>query len=147
MAELARAFDESPYARLLGMRIVELAPGRAQVMLEVRPDHRNAAGLVHGGLIMSLADHAFGAATNSLGRPYVAVQFGVNLLAAPAVGARIYAVAEVHRAGRRAGSAEVAVRDADGRLLAKALGTVVAVGDGPGTSQKHESRGSDRPHP
>jgi len=127
--ELTRAFDESPYAQLLGMRLIELAPGRAKVAMEVRPEFRNAAGLVHGGLIMSLADHAFGCATNSLGRAYVAVQFGINLLAAPAVGTTIYAEAQVLHAGRRAGSAEMAVRDGDGKLLAKALGTVVAVGE------------------
>ncbi len=128
--DLIRAFDESPYARLLGMRVAELAPGRVTISLELRDEHRNAAGFVHGGVIMSLADHAFGYATNALGRPYVAVQFGINLVAAPAVGTTIYAEAQVLQAGRRAGSAEMTVRDGGGKLLAKALGTVVALGDG-----------------
>ncbi len=129
LEELARGFDESPYARLLGMRLVELAPGRAKVALEIRPEHLNFAGLVHGGLVMSLADQAFGCATNSLGRTYVAVQFGISRLATPAVGATIPAAAEVLHAGRRAGAAEITVRDPAGRLLARALGTVVAVGE------------------
>lgn len=127
--ELARAFDEAPYARLIGMRVTELAPGRATVALELRTEHLNSAGLIHGGVVMSLADHAFGAATNSLGRLYVAVQFGINLVAAPAVGTTIYAEASVLHAGRRAGSAEMTVRDGAGKLVARALGTVVSLGD------------------
>jgi acyl-CoA thioesterase len=134
--ELIRAFDESGYARLLGLRVVELEPGRAKVAVELRPEHLNAAGLIHGGLIASLADHAFGCATNSLGRAYVAAQLGVSFLAAPAVGATIFAEALVLHAGRRAGTAEIAVRDGQGKLLAKALGTVVAVGDAPPGSRR-----------
>lgn len=128
--EFVRSFDESPYALLLGMRVVEASRGRARLSLELREEHLNHAGLIHGGVVMSLADHAFGCATNSLGRPYVAVQFGISLLAAPTVGTTIYADAEVLHAGRRAGTAEMTVRDSKGKVLAKALGTVVALGDG-----------------
>lgn len=129
--ELARAFDESGYGRLLGMRVVELESGRAKVALALKPEHLNAAGLVHGGLIASLADHAFGCATNSLGRAYVAAQLSITFLASPAIGETIYAEALVLHAGRRAGTAEIAVRDGQGKLIARALGTVVAVGETP----------------
>ncbi|MDA8218099.1 MAG: PaaI family thioesterase [Dehalococcoidales bacterium] len=124
---LRARFDDSPYARLLGMRLVELAHGYAKVELEVSSQFANFAGLPHGGVLMSLADHAFGCALNTLGRTYVAVQFNMHLLGAPTPGSLIQAEARVVHAGRTMGMAEMAVRYPDGRLLASATGTVVAL--------------------
>lgn len=56
-------FNESEFARLLGMEIVEARPGYAKVVMDVT-GKRNQQMHAHGGAIFSLADHAFGVAAN-----------------------------------------------------------------------------------
>ncbi len=124
---LRRRFDESAYAALLGMRVVELAPGYAKVELRLGKQFANFAGLIHGGLIMSLADHAFGCALNTLDRLYVAVQFNIHFLSSAPAGQTLVAEGKVVHAGRTAGTGEMSVRDAAGRLIALATGAVVAL--------------------
>lgn len=127
LAALRQRFDESPYAKLIGARVVELSPGYAKVQLRVSTRFTNFAGLTHGGLVMSLADHAFGCALNTLDRVYVAVQFNIHLLGAAPAGALLLAEGRVVHAGRTAGVGEMSVRDGEGRLVALATGTVVAL--------------------
>ncbi len=127
LAALRRRFDESAYAALLGMQVVELAPGYAKVELRLGTQFANFAGLTHGGLVMSLADHAFGCALNTLDRLYVAVQFNIHFLGAAPAGETLIAEGKVVHAGRTAGLGEMSVRDSTGRLVALATGSVVAL--------------------
>jgi acyl-CoA thioesterase len=126
---LARKFDESPYAVLLGMKVVEVSEGRALISLKVDSRFNNWVNLTHGGLIMSVADQAFGCALNTLDRIYVAAQFNINFLIPPKDGELIYAEGRVLRAGKRSGLGEMTVRDANGKLIATATGTVISLGE------------------
>jgi len=124
----AAQFDASPLAQLLGMRVVELSDGFAVVEMELRSTFLNWGNIIHGGVIMALADHAFGCSLNAGRQAYVAVQFSTNFVAAPAVGERLRAEAKVLHAGRRVGLTEIRVTSSSGRLIATATGTGVAVG-------------------
>lgn len=126
---LIEKFNTSPYARLLGMRVTELSAGYARVALDLTPSYDNWEQMTHGGLIMSLADQAFGCALNTLDRIYVALQFNIHFLAAPTKGGTIYAEGRVIQAGRRAGAGEINVTDSQGLALAKATGTVISLGE------------------
>ncbi len=128
-AALAERFDRAPYSRFMAMQVLDLSRGYAKVTMDLKAEHTNWYDYVHGGVIMSLADQAFGCATNTLDRMYVAVQFSISLVAAPAVGQLLTAEARVRHAGRTTGMAEMTVVDGQGRLIATAIGTVVAVGD------------------
>ena len=123
----AAEFDASPFARFLGMRVVDLAPGRAVVEMPVREDYQNWGGITHGGAIMALADHAFGCSLNAGERTYVAVQFGTNFIAAPKAGETLRAEARVLHAGRKVGIVQVTVTAEGGRLIATASGTTVVL--------------------
>ena len=46
----------------VGVRIEEVAPGRARCLMEVKDFHANGTGVVHGGALFTLADTAMGAA-------------------------------------------------------------------------------------
>jgi acyl-CoA thioesterase len=75
--EVARASAEAMWAgdaasRALGMRIVEVGPGRAVLAMSVREDMVNGHGIGHGGLTFALADSAFAFACNSYNRTTVA---------------------------------------------------------------------------
>jgi len=69
-AEVMWAGDAA--SRALGMRIVEVGPGRAVLAMTVRDDMVNGHGIGHGGLTFTLADSAFAFACNSYNRRTVA---------------------------------------------------------------------------
>ena len=98
----------------LGMRLVEVAPGRAVVAMTVRPEMTNGHGICHGGFIFTLADSAFAFACNSHNRRTVA-QGGDIVFVAPAEsGQELTATAlERLRTGRN-GIYDVTVRASDG---------------------------------
>lgn len=130
-ARLLRSFDESPYAVTLGMKLLELGEGYARVSLDVTRAHDNWDGVTHGGLVMSLADQAFGCSVNTLGRRYVALQFNIHFLAACNAPQRLTAEGRVIHAGRRAGMAEMLVRDEKDRVIARASGAVIGLEERP----------------
>ena len=63
-ARLARIAAAQPaFAEHLGLRLVSAAPDRVVAELEVREEHSNRNGVLHGGAIMALADNTGGTAT------------------------------------------------------------------------------------
>jgi acyl-CoA thioesterase len=87
-----QALGASPYARLLGMEILEAWPGGARVVMDTT-GKENFLGVAHGGAIFSLADQAFAAAANRGDLLQVAVSVHIHYLS-PAKG-RLEAVARL----------------------------------------------------
>jgi acyl-CoA thioesterase len=88
--QIAR-FNESEFARLLDLEILEAAEGYAKVIMDPA-GKKNPGGVLHGGAIFALADQAFGIAANCCGIHRVAVSVSIQYIA-PA-GGRLVAVAE-----------------------------------------------------
>ena len=65
-------FERDRASQMLGMRIAEMRPGYARVVMDVRADMVNGLRICHGGLIFSLADSAFAFACNSYNEKTVA---------------------------------------------------------------------------
>jgi len=89
--ETARRSAEAMWAgdnasRALGMRIVDVAPGRATLEMTVREDMVNGHGIGHGGLTFTLADSAFAFACNSYNRSTVAQACEIRFLAPTRLG-------------------------------------------------------------
>ena len=92
--------DESA-SRALGMRVVAIGPGTATLTMTVREDMLNGIGLCHGGLVTTLADTAFGFASNSGNQWTVTAGMDIHLLAAANLGDVLTASAcWVSRTGR-----------------------------------------------
>jgi acyl-CoA thioesterase len=72
-------FNRCECARLLGMEVTDTWPGGARVRME-GTGKRNSNGVIHGGAIFSLADHAFGLAANSGETRQVAVSASISYL-------------------------------------------------------------------
>ena len=125
--EMRRTFDESPYARLLGMKIEDLSEGYAKVSMRLSKEFLNWTGRAHGGLVASLADQASGCAMNSLGRTYFAVQFNIHYIASPQDGSRLVSEARAIHSGRTTGVCGISVYDDRGRIIAHATSTVVGI--------------------
>ncbi|MFC1919591.1 PaaI family thioesterase [Chloroflexota bacterium] len=126
--QLRDKFDNSPYAVYMGMKIEELSRGYARVNMKMREEFLNWDGMVHGGVISSLIDQAFGNSLNTLENVYIAVQLNVNFISAPSVDDTIYAESKVVRAGRSVGITEMTASDSKGKVIAKATGTTVSMG-------------------
>lgn len=82
------AFNQSEFARLLGMEITEAHDGYARVIMDGKGKN-NPRGVAHGGAVFALADQAFGIAANcGGGAPRVAVSIHIQYLA-PATGSLV----------------------------------------------------------
>lgn len=116
------------FAEDLGLRTTPVEGG-AEVRLEVTESILNGLGLVHGGVICSLVDHAIGAAVVFAlghGGRAVTAELKINFLA-PAQRGTLTAKGRLLRGGRRLLVGEAEVIDESGRLIAKALGTWAVV--------------------
>jgi acyl-CoA thioesterase len=132
MPEQARAMWAADAASaMLGMELVEVGPGRAQVSMVVRPDMVNGHDLCHGGLIASLADSAFALACNSHGPVTVASGFTIDLLVPGRLGQTLYADAREVSLRGRSGLYDVTVRADDphtGEVVAEFRGRSRSLG-------------------
>jgi acyl-CoA thioesterase len=119
----ARAVVNSLYladlaSQSLGIEIIDVARGRVQIAMTVRPDMVNGHGMCHGGIVFAFADSAFAFACNSHGDPMVAAGASIEFLAPTPRGERLTATAtEVSRSARH-GIYDVAVTAASGAVLA-----------------------------
>src|ERR1700734_2856057 len=124
--EIVRGERESfPVARLVGLVMREIEPGRAVFEMRADERHHNPLGTLHGGVYCDLADAAMGfayAATLSEGESFTTVELKINFLRAVRQ-ATLTAVARVVKAGSTLGYVECEVKDQDGRLVAKAAST------------------------
>jgi acyl-CoA thioesterase len=57
----------------VGIKLLEVSPGRAKTRLEIGDRHLNGLGIIQGGVIFTLADFALAAASNSHGTAAVLV--------------------------------------------------------------------------
>ena len=110
-----------PFAKRLGVIVDEASADRVTARLVWAPDLCTAAGIMHGGVLMSLADTA-GALVTFLGLPEGATTATItstSQLFRPVTGGTVRAVAvPVHR-GRTAVTAQTSLFDSDDRLVAQ----------------------------
>lgn len=102
----------------MGMRLDEIAPGRAVLSMEVQPHHLNGHKICHGGFIFTLADSAFAFACNSYNRLTVAQENQITFLAPGQLGERLTATAQEQALAGRSGVYDITVTGADGRKVA-----------------------------
>ena len=82
--DIVDRFNRCECARLLGMEVTATWPGGARVIMKAQ-GKQNPNGVIHGGAIFSLADHAFGLAANNGENRQVAVSATITYLS-PAKG-------------------------------------------------------------
>lgn len=114
----------NPFGELIGLRFSKVDDGSSQCQLEVTESLLNPYGVVHGGVIYSLADTAMGGAlysTMSEDERCVTVEMKVAYFQ-PATDGTLNCTAEVVHRSKRLGYLESEVKNGD-RLLAKASAT------------------------
>ena len=118
LAALEKHFAQEPYARIFGIRIVELEEGRALLEMKTTASMNNLFGMTHGGAIFSLVDAAFELAVNSHGTVAVALGVNMNYLNAPLPGESLRAEGREVNRSRKISACQITVTGEDGRLIA-----------------------------
>ena len=118
-----------PIAKLLNMRITEVAEGKVSMQMPVDGRYANPIGTLHGGVICDLADAAMGTAfatTCEEGDSYATVELKCNFLR-PVWESTLTANAWVLYRGRTMGLTECEVLDDRKRLIAKLSSTLTVL--------------------
>jgi uncharacterized protein (TIGR00369 family) len=116
-------------AELIGLELVRASDGSSEMVLDVTERHENPMGTVHGGILCDLADAAMGTAFFSTledGESFTTLELKINFLR-PFWTGRLLARGRVVSRGRTVGLAECDVEDSDGRLIARASSTCMAL--------------------
>jgi acyl-CoA thioesterase len=130
--ELARACADEMWkddhaSKGLGMEILDIKAGYAQLAMTIRPNMVNGHGIAHGGFIFTLADSAFAFACNSRNERTVAAHGNISFIRPGKLGDRLMASArEVSRSGR-SGIYDISV-SADGTTIAELRGHSRTIG-------------------
>ena len=115
---------DDPYASWLGIQVDEAKRGHSSCSVVVTEKMLNFLGLVHGGLLFSLADVAFSVASNMEGPVAYAIDVNGSFFKSAKVGDTLTAKAtRVHR-GRRTGVYRMEIFNNDD-LIAAFNGTVL----------------------
>ncbi len=119
--EADKKFSADLFAtKMAGIVIEEASHGYAKCRMDITENHLNAAGVVMGGAIFTLADFTSAVATNNLEEPTVSLTSSIEFIAAGR-GACLYAEGRMVKEGRIC-FFEVSVTDEGGKLIAKASG-------------------------
>ena len=116
-------FETNHFPRSLGIELDSIEHGRARLSLEVRQQHLQLAGIMHGGAIATLIDTAVAFAIVGASKPgsrFTTIEMKVNYLR-PIREGRVIADARLIRDGRRIVVSDCDVYDSEGKLSAKGL--------------------------
>ena len=106
----ARAmYENDNCAQALGIKIIEMDDGYAQMSMAVTANMLNGHHTCHGGQLFSLADTAFAYACNSQGLAAVASAASIDFLRPAFVGELLTATARVKHQGKLTGVYDIEI--------------------------------------
>src|SRR5260370_9332406 len=119
----------APIGNLLGLRLMNVAVGRATVEFDATRRHANPMGTLHGGVLCDIADAAMGvayASTLADGETFATIELKINFLR-PVWTATLRARARMVRTGKMVGLVECDIADEQERLIARASSTCMTL--------------------
>ena len=117
------------FARLIGMELVDIRLGEADVKIGMRDDLRQPYGILHGGVTATLIDTAMAFAVRTHLEDHevtTSVDLTVHYLRPHAEGDAV-CTAKVVRPGRRVFTVAADVVDSEGKLIATGLSTYMKI--------------------
>jgi 1,4-dihydroxy-2-naphthoyl-CoA hydrolase len=118
--------DPLPFAKLLGLELVTVAPDRVEAILQVREDLCTRPAVLHGGAVMALADTLGAIATVANlaeGATTTTIESKTNFFAAIPVGDTARAECTPLHRGRTTMVWQTRVTRSDGRVAALVIQT------------------------
>ena len=111
-------FERDNASQAMGMRLLSVAPGQAQVGMSVRADMVQGHGTCHGGYLFALADSAFAFACNTYNEATVAIGCSIDYVAPARLGDTLTAQAIEQSRSGRTGNYDVRIENQNGQLIA-----------------------------
>ena len=78
--KLLKMMNNDRFAASVGMTLREARPGYALADMDITEKHLNGVDMIQGGVIFTLADFAFAAASNAGGQVTVGLQVSISYL-------------------------------------------------------------------
>jgi uncharacterized protein (TIGR00369 family) len=125
----ANALHNLPFAKIIGMRLVELSLDEATISIEIRDDLRQPSGVLHGGVTATLIDTAMAFAVRTRLESSAAtatIDLTVHYLR-PHLSGTATCKAKTLRAGKRIFTVSAEVFNEEGKLIATGLSTYTRV--------------------
>jgi len=116
-------FGQDRFAQLTGVEIMEARPGFCTAKLVIKEKHLNAANVIQGGAVFTLADLAFAVASNSHGQLALAINANISFLASASSGT-LYATAREISEPKKLGAYDVLVTNDSDEVIARFNGMV-----------------------
>ena len=91
---LKERITKSPFAKYMGMTILDIAPGYAKAEARYSEEMCNFNGSIHGGAIFALIDEGFGAAASSHGTMVMGFNMNVKFIKPPQIDSILIAEAK-----------------------------------------------------
>jgi uncharacterized protein (TIGR00369 family) len=124
--------NDSPYFKLLSMKIGDAGPGFSRLEIDLAQKHLQPFGFVHGGVFASIIDAAaFWALFYEIedqNASATSVDLKLNYLA-PAASGKLIAKGRRIKLGKTLGYADATVTDEHGKLLAHGTSTLMILPD------------------
>ena|SRR5215813_1136093 len=118
--------DPLPFAKLLGLELVTVAPDRVEAILQVREELCTRPAVLHGGAVMALADTLGAIATGANlaeGSTTTTIESKTNFFAAIPIGDTARAECTPLHRGRTTMVWQTRVTRSDGRVAALVIQT------------------------
>jgi uncharacterized protein (TIGR00369 family) len=122
--------SQPPYARLIGTRLIRLDKDGATAELPVTKEVANPNGVLHGGVLMALADNLGGRSTMKNlppGAKTTTIESKTNFFAAIPIGETAYAECTPLHKGRTTMVWQTRITRADGKLAALVTQTQMVI--------------------
>jgi acyl-CoA thioesterase len=122
MEKLKEFLKKDRFASYNGIELIKCSPGYAKVQVKVEEKHLNSAGIVHGGLIFTLADYAFAAAVNGHGIITLSVNASISYFEKSFYGLLTAEAKEISRS-KKLSNCNIDVTDGQNKLIDNFRGT------------------------
>ncbi|GEK32925.1 PaaI family thioesterase [Kurthia sibirica] len=137
--KVASGHTVAPIADLLGVDIVAVEVGKVTVAIDIKPEHYNPMGTLHGGVICDIADMAMGLTLFSVleeGELFTTIELKLNFLK-PIWSGRLTAEGRIIKKGKKIALLESTVVDEVGSIVAHSTSSLmIIVGDEEGRRTK-----------
>lgn len=109
--------EDNPFAKHCHIRTTEIQEGYAKGEVELKKEHTNVMGAVHGGMYFAFADVVAGSAAQSRGEKAVTVSADVKFLRSVMQSKKLFCEVREIKNGRYVSIYDVEIRD-DNETLA-----------------------------
>ena len=123
-----RMMRDDGFSQWLGIQVLTVEEGSAKIRMTLRPEMLNGFGVIHGGVMFSLADSAFAFACNNRNNLSMALDTSITFTKSTRPGEVLTAEAKELHNGRSTGLYLATVTNQEGEQVALFKGTCFRTG-------------------